>query len=121
MQRLKRRSEFRAVARGVRVTRPGFVLQAARTSPFVAQPARFGYTVTKKTGTAVVRNRIRRRLREAVRLAVERAAPSTDYVLIGRRAALSLPFHRLVADLQSGLDDVSARVRARSQGSADAR
>jgi ribonuclease P protein component len=68
------------------------------------RPARFGFTVTKKIGNAVVRNRIRRRLREAVRLGgAKEAVPGTDYVLIGRRAALTLPFARLVADLTSGI------------------
>lgn len=103
MERLRRRSEFQAVARGRRVTRPGFVIQA-RPSSDGGRPPRFGFTVTKKIGNAVVRNRIRRRLREVVRLSFANiAAPGTDYVLIGRRAALSLPFDRLVDDLRSGL------------------
>ena len=69
---------------------------------------RFGFTVTRKVGNAVVRNRIRRRLREVVRLAGEKdAAPGMDYVLIGRPAALTLPFDRLIADLTSGLAALS--------------
>lgn len=106
---LKRRAEFKAAAKGARITRPGFVLQAARRGPNVERPARFGFTVTRKTGNAVVRNRIRRRLKEAVRLAEHGAEKGTDYVLIGRNAALTLPFARLVADLRSGLRDLSAR------------
>ena len=91
------------MARGRKVTRPGFVLQALPSSG-AAEASRFGFTVTKKTGNAVVRNRIRRRLREAVRLsAADAAAPGVDYVLIGRRAALTLSFDRLIDDLRSGL------------------
>lgn len=101
MERLKRRAAFRAVAGGRRVSSPGFVLQALRTeSVNQGRPPRFGFTVTKKIGNAVVRNRIRRRLKEAVRLSAEgQAERDTDYVLIGRRAALTLPFDRLTTDL----------------------
>jgi ribonuclease P protein component len=99
MERLRKREEFRAVAEGPRVSRPGFVLQALKRND---GPARFGFTVTRKIGNAVMRNRIRRRLREAVRMAGGKAADGTDYVLIARRAALALPFDRLIADLMSG-------------------
>jgi len=99
VERLKTRSAFRAVASGRRISSPGFTLQALRTGRQEARPPRFGFTVTKKTGNAVVRNRIRRRLKEAVRLAgVENGKDNTDYVLVGRRAALSLEFERLVTD-----------------------
>lgn len=101
MERLKKRAEFRAAAGGKRVSRRGFVLQALSAGR--QGPPRFGLTVTKKTGNAVVRNRIRRRLREVVRQAGEKAREGTDYVIVGRRAALTLEFDRLVADLKSGL------------------
>ena len=110
MERLRKRAEFRAVAGGTRVSRPGFLLQALRTiEPGAKRPPRYGFTVTKKVGGAVVRNRIRRRLREAVRLAGDGEA-GTDYVLIGRHAALTLQFDRLIADLRSGLKELSRRV-----------
>jgi ribonuclease P protein component len=111
MQRLRRRSEFRAVGRGQRVTRPGFVIQALGSADSGRAP-RFGFTVTRKTGNAVIRNRIRRRLKEAVRRAAEAAAPGTDYVVIARRAALRLPFDRLIDDLRSGMAALSPRARA---------
>jgi len=99
------------VARGRKITRPGFVLQAL-ASEEAARGPRFGFTVTKKTGNAVVRNRIRRRLREVVRLsAAEIALPGVDYVLIGRRAALTLPFDRLIDDLRSGLSALGRQDR----------
>jgi ribonuclease P protein component len=109
MERLRKRAEFRAVASGTRVSRPGFLLQALRAGRAGKErPPRFGFTVTKKLGGAVVRNRIRRRLREAVRLTGD-GEPGTDYVLIGRHAALTLQFERLVADLRSGFKELSRR------------
>lgn len=63
--------------------------------------------MTRKAGTAVERNRIRRRLREVVRLtAAGLLRPGNDYVLIGRRAALDLPFDRLTKDLLGALSRV---------------
>jgi ribonuclease P protein component len=104
MDRLKKRAEFLAVAGGARASRRGFVLQKRDTDPPDRAP-RVGYTVTKKMGNSPERNRIRRRLRAAIRLAgAAHAAPGTDYVLVGRRAALSQPFELLVSDLISGFD-----------------
>jgi ribonuclease P protein component len=112
METLKRRAAFVAVAGGRRVSKPGFLLQALKAEAVpgagkVEQAPRFGFTVTKKIGNAVVRNRIRRRLREAVRQAEAHAEKATDYVLVGRRAALTLQFERLVTDLMSGFEVLS--------------
>lgn len=110
MERIKSRSAFREAASGQRISRPGFVLQALKTGHDGARPPRFGFTVTKKIGNAVVRNRIRRRLKEAVRVAgAERGEADTNYVLIGRRAALLLEFDQLVTDLLSGITQLSRR------------
>jgi ribonuclease P protein component len=104
METLRRRADFVAVGRGARVVRQGFVVQGLlRQGGNSAQPPRFGFTVTKKIGNAVVRNRIRRRLRAAARAAALHAKPGADYVLIARAAALTLPFDRLVTDLIAGL------------------
>ncbi len=108
--RLKKRAEFQAVARGRRIPRRGFVLQyAERAEPqapseAIDQYARFGFTVTKKVGNSVVRNRIRRRMREAVRLHGQALAqPRADHVLVGKREALTLSFTDLIADLTAAL------------------
>ncbi len=68
---------------------------------------RFGFTVTKAVGTAVVRNRIRRRLKAAVTALAERCASAGhDYVLIARVAALKRPFVDLKKDLERAFQGV---------------
>ncbi len=68
---------------------------------------RFGLTITKKIGNAVERNRIRRRMKEAIRRQQDEfAEPHTDYVLIARRPALDCEFAQLVKDLQDALQRV---------------
>jgi ribonuclease P protein component len=68
---------------------------------------RVGFTVSKKVGNAVERNRVRRRLREVVRHAGSTGVrPGFDYVLIGRRRALDLPFDRLIEDFGRALERV---------------
>ncbi|MBV9734826.1 MAG: ribonuclease P protein component [Acidisphaera sp.] len=102
-QRLKRRAEFRrAAAAGRKAAVHGLVLQAFDRGD--AGPARLGFTVTKKVGNAVIRNRTRRRLKEAARLLfAERPAAGMDLVLIGRDATRMRRFTDLVEDLRRAL------------------
>ncbi len=68
---------------------------------------RFGFTVTKKLGGAVVRNRIRRRLKAAIaQLAIAEAKDGYDYVIVARQAAHDRPFPDLLADLTRALRGV---------------
>ena len=111
MERLKRRADFLAAASGNKASAAGFLLQARVQDE--GQAVRVGFTVSKRTGNAVERNRIRRRLREIVRL----NGPSDmkaghDYVLIGRRDALTLPFTRMTAELTRALKRVHAGSKA---------
>jgi ribonuclease P protein component len=102
VERLRRRADFLAAARGTKVTTAAFVLQALERGDGGA--IRAGFTVSKKVGNAVERNRVRRRLREIVRLSGAGCLPGGhDYVLIGRRPALSLPFERLTEDFKRAL------------------
>jgi ribonuclease P protein component len=104
-RRLKKRSEFLRAARGRRAGGRSFSLQA--TAGDRAEPG-VGFTVTNKTGNAPVRNRIRRRLREAVRACATRLEPQHDYVLIGRREALKTPFGELVDELSAAITKIHA-------------
>ena len=111
MDRLRQRADFLAVANGARANSAAFVVQERRRDD--DGPVRVGFTVTKKNGTAPERNRIRRRLRELVkRLDVISMRPHSDYVLVGRRAALASDFATMLDDLRAALhrlDRPSAR------------
>ena len=116
MHRLKRRQDFVAAAKGVYQPMPAFVVQAlARNDD---EPARIGFTCTKKLGNAVIRNRIKRRLREAARLSLPNAVKrGFDYVVIGRAPAENRPFQVLQSDLISA----AARLHAKADSLTQAR
>ncbi len=99
--RLKNRAEFLGAARGQRTHSRSLSLQSVRrpASSTETLGPRFGLTVTKKVGSAVVRNRIRRRLREALRSDALAPDAGHDYVIVARRDALTVPFSRLVDEL----------------------
>jgi ribonuclease P protein component len=108
MDRLRQRADFLAAANGARVSTAAFVVQRRQRED--NGPARIGFTVTKKNGTATERNRIRRRLRELVRrLAAVSLRPHSDYVLIGRRAALTCEFSAMLGDLERALHRLDAK------------
>jgi ribonuclease P protein component len=102
--RLTRRAEFlRVAAKGRKAPMPGLVLQALKRTDDA--PARLGFTVTKRVGNAVIRNRTRRRLKEAARLALhDRPVTGADLVLIGRDATRKRDFAALQADLRRALE-----------------
>jgi ribonuclease P protein component len=96
--RLKKRSEFLAVRRGEKRRGRLFLLEVFDRADDA--PPRFGLTVTKKVGNAAVRNRIRRRLKEATRVhAGGDMSPGNDYVIVGRREVLAVPFDDLKREL----------------------
>jgi ribonuclease P protein component len=94
---------------------PGFVLQVApipteRVPSERGLPAvRVGFTVSRKVGNAVARNRVRRRLREVARMVIPgQARPDLDYVLVGRQAALARDFAALRQELLEALKRLKA-------------
>jgi ribonuclease P protein component len=116
---LKKRAEFLRVRGGPRRSTPAFVLEARSrpTRAATATGARFGFTVSKKVGGAVVRNRVRRRLRALVAaLDPGRLRQDFDYVLIARPGAELRSYHDLETDLDQAIDRVH-RPRGRERRS----
>jgi ribonuclease P protein component len=114
IERLRRRGDFRAAAGGAKSASRAFVLQARGRGD--RGTVRVGYTVTRQVGGAVERNRIRRRLREVVRLSAAGGAmsPGHDYVLIGRRAALTAPFTEMTQALHAALAQIHSRLQGQN-------
>ena len=92
---------------------PAFVLEGKRRSePAPTDGPRFGFTVSRQIGGAVVRNKAKRRLKAAVRgVLPDHARREFDYVIIARPPAVDAAFAALTADLAEALK----RVHARSQ------
>lgn len=106
---LKCRKDFLSVRKGSRWSTRAFVLegrQRTAAAPSQAQP-RFGFTVARAVGGAVERNRIRRRLKAAVRhVQMTHARHDFDYVVVARRGVLEAKFADLVGELAKALDRV---------------
>ncbi len=119
--RLRRRQDFvRASKTGARFSARLFTLQmAGQGAPEEAAGtagARFGFTVTKKVAGAVGRNRIRRRLKEALRVSGDLGArPGRDYVFVARRGALDAPFAEIVTQMAEGFARLDERRAANAR------
>lgn len=104
LDRLRHRPDFLAANAGRRWATGAFVVLACPRADRAGMSARIGFTVTRKIGGAVVRNRVKRRLRALAREVLAPVArPGTDYVMIGRPGGLDQPYATMRADLQRGL------------------
>jgi len=112
---LKKRAEFLRVRGGQRWSGRGFLAEGKRREDGTldgASPAgvtRFGFTVSKKVGQAVERNRIKRRIKEALRLVPSDLRPAgMDVVVVARRPALDMAFTDLTAEVEAALTRLKA-------------
>ena len=106
VETIRKRADFLAANRGIRVARPGFVLLA---HPNGGRGKRFGVTVTKKIGNAVVRNRMKRRFRELLRAALpSEGLADHDHILIGRDGGVERDFALLRDELAQALARATA-------------
>ena len=113
---LKKRSQFLLVAgKGRKWATPGLVLQALRPSRDAAEPpvTRVGFTASRKVGIAVIRNRARRRLREAARRVLAVHAAPGDYVMIARGETVRREFAALLGDVEAALRRLGAWTEAK--------
>lgn len=103
---ITRRADFLAANRGLRVARPGFVLLARANG---GAGTRYGITVTRKIGNAVVRNRMKRRFRALLReLLPVHGLADHDHVLIGREGGIERDFAALRTELAEALTRAAA-------------
>lgn len=99
---LTKRADFLAANKGLRNASAGFVLLTRSNG---GQGMRYGVTVTKKIGNAVVRNRMKRRFRELLRAALpNHGLADHDHVMIGRAGGIGRDFHHMADDLYKALE-----------------
>jgi len=110
--RLKNRSEFLAVQAGEKRRGSTFLLEVLDRKSPETEP-RVGFAVTKRPGNAVERNRMRRRLKEAVRLSAGVAMkPGHDYVIVARRDVLDTAFPKLQSLLAERIEGTAKPKRS---------
>ena len=108
LARLTERRDFLAANRGKRFATPGFVL-LVRPRGDGSGAMRVGFTVTKKVGNSVVRNRLKRRLRALARTALPAGGVAgADHVLIGRGDGVAHDYASMAADLARALERAAA-------------
>ena len=117
IDRLLRRPQFLAAAKGVSQARGAVVVQQldrADGDPTV----RLGFTATRKIGGAVVRNRAKRRMRAAAQAILPQLGkPGFDYVLIARNGAPTRAWPRLLDDVKTALISLAAESDSPSRAS----
>ncbi|MDC0073932.1 ribonuclease P protein component [Alphaproteobacteria bacterium] len=110
-QKLRHSHEFKNVyIKGQRSVTKNFILQSAKPKNLinVNNKIRLGFIVTKRIGNAVVRNRIRRRLKiVALEVIIKKGLPNRDYVLIGKKDSYNCPYNELLQNVNYALKSIN--------------
>jgi ribonuclease P protein component len=96
-----------AYARRADAPRPPDASEESDGAQVKAAPARIGFSVSKRVGSAVIRNRVKRRLREAIRRRLWKTQPGWDMILIARPEAANAEY----AELADEVHDLLRRAR----------
>lgn len=111
LQTLRKRGEFLRVRGGVRWSGAAFLIEGKPRHASAIDGVRFGFTITKKVGAAHERNRMRRRLKHALRsVAVDPCFAGYDFVIVARSAALNRDFDALIGDFAAAFTRFSRSV-----------
>lgn len=106
--RVTRGADYKLVVRrGLRFTAPHTITYLRRHS--ASSQVRFGFIVGKSVGTAVVRNRVRRRLKAVCHDALQRVAPGTDVVIRALPGCGDAQWITLQQEVTRALDKVGIR------------
>ncbi|MEE9380538.1 MAG: ribonuclease P protein component [Hyphomonadaceae bacterium] len=107
--RLRKRSQFLTARRGITIRERAVVVQAVKRGDEKSHIGE-GFTATKKVGNAVIRNRAKRRMREAARQLLPRhGRAGADYVFIARATTATITWQRLLDDMETALISLAGR------------
>lgn len=109
---MTRRSDFQSMKNGVRLRGPFFLLATKANG---LEIARIGYTVTKKQGNAVQRNRMKRRLRALAQDEQSQFLSGYDYVFLASSDLLNAPFTNLKSETSRRLAESGRKAQSSQQ------
>lgn len=96
-------------AKGRRVFSTYFILQSLKNPSDLGTGSRWGFIITKKVGSAVIRNFIRRRLKEVICHSLDQTAENTDYVIVAKKGIEKISFAALIKEFNVALRAIHAK------------
>lgn len=112
-ERIRKRSEYVRVQKGGRKLVTAHLLAFAQLGPAAGLPPRLGVTVSRRVGGAVVRNRVKRLVREAFRTTKHALAPDLQLVVVAKPEAATATFAQIATELVDLARRLGASARPR--------